>query len=138
MATLDTLYSQLNYYYQQQAAYIEQRRQVQNKINRLKTAKNKVNELKNDARDVRKSIEKKPGEYDDRWQGKEYNWLVSKTGGSLKSSLEQYWDDIDAIQDDMADAVRDLENENRNLGVVLNGICNSINYLTTEIEKFFN
>lgn len=139
MSELDNLYSRQSSYRRQKRQYESERAVVQAKINRLKTAKTQVKNIKDDKVEPAKTyITNKLGVHSDTWAGNAYNSVYEIHEFGINMSYQTYYENVDYILDSICDEITRLENENRNLGFLLNGVINALNSIGNEIEKWLN
>lgn len=138
MSELDNLYNQRSSYESQKRQCEENRTAISNKIQRLEKAKSKIVTVKKDASTARDYIKGKLETHTDSWVGSVYNDVNEIHQDDVNAKFNTYYDDVDYVLDEICNEITRLENENRNLGVVLNGIVNAINNICNEIEKWLN
>lgn len=139
MSELDDLYSRQRAYYNQKNQYENSRAAVKRKIERLKEAKRLVAGVKNNkAEPARDYIAKKAEAHADAWAGNLYRDVLDIHRNEINVRFRNYCDDVDYILDQICDEITRLENENRNLGYLLNGVINTLNNIANEIEKWLN
>lgn len=138
MSVLDDLYNQIGNLQAEWQRQAERRAAVQTKIYRLEEAKKKVANEKTDAESAREYIKGKIETHEDSWYGSVYDAVKEIHYSGVNVKYNDYYKDVDYILDEICNEITRLENENRNLGFILNGIANSINNLGNEIEKWRN
>lgn len=139
MSELDNLYNRQSSYRRKKRQYESERAAVRKKIERLKTAKQNVSNVKNNMAEPAKTyITNKLGTHSDTWAGDVYNSVYEIHQLGINMRYQNYYDDVDYILDSICDEITRLENENRNLGVLLNGVINTLNSIGNEIEKWMN
>lgn len=137
MSELDNLYYRRSVYRSRKRECEESRAAIKRKIERLEAAKSKVAIAKKDAVEAKDYIANRLSRHTDTWVGSVYR-DVEDVHHEINSKYSLYYNDIDYILDQICDEITRLENENRNLGFVLNGIINTLNNIGNEIEKWLN
>lgn len=139
MSELDNLRSQQSAYTNQKRGYEASRAEIKEKIERLKEAKRLVTNVKDNQVEADKAyIAGKLGVHADTWAGKNYNDVQDIHQTEINVRYENYYNDVDYILDMICDEITGLENENRNLGYLLNSVINALNNIANEIEKWLN
>lgn len=139
MADRASIEREISYQEQRREECLNERRILEEKLERLEYAKRQLSDEKDAAKSLRKQMEKLPESYEENWQGEKYEWLCSRNADWIVPGLKTYRDTgIDGMLDEVCDEITRLENENRELGVVLGAIANSLNWLGNELEKLFN
>lgn len=138
MSELDRLYRQKNSYNYQKSQYMSERAAVSEKIRRLKETKRAVDRIKDYAGDARNYISGKMETHKDTWAGDEQRKVEEMHASGINAGFSAYYNDVDKVLDSICDEITRLENENRNLGFLLNTIINKINDISNEIEKWMN
>lgn len=138
MADMASLQRQRDDCYRRLSEYIEQQQQNERKLARLRNAKEKVATEKKRVKTERKQILKKPGSYKSTWRGDEFHWITDKTDGDLAVSTRMFIASVDEALDDICDAITRLENENFHLGILADGIHDTLNNIGNDIEKLLN
>lgn len=138
MSELDNLYNQRSSYESQKRQCEASRAAINNKIQRLETVKSEIVTAKKDVDTARGYIKGKLETHTDSWVGSVYNKVNSIHQDGVNAKFNAYYDDVDYVLDEICDEITRLENENRNLGVILNGIVNALNSIGNEIEKWLN
>lgn len=113
---------------------------IQQQIDDMKAAYDAIDAAKEDLKEIRKSIKKLPGKYDDNWKGSVANGVYEscKSDGDLYKAYTSFIDAIDDIEDDINNHIRDLKNEHSNQTGILRGLVEAWNGLCTAIQNFFN
>ncbi|MBO5460392.1 MAG: DUF5082 family protein [Ruminococcus sp.] len=138
MSELDNLYNQQSSYRAQKAQREAERAAVKKKIERLEAAKAKVTLAKTDAETAKDYIANKLETHADSWTGSVYNAVDDIHKSGVNPKFNAYYEDVDYVLDAICDEITKLENENRNLGYILNSIVNALNDIGNEIEKWLN
>lgn len=139
MSELDSLYSRRDSYRKQKGQYESERVVVKEKIRRLKAVKITVKNIKdNQVEPAKTYIAGKKGTHADTWAGDAYSSVCDFHEFGINAGFKTYYENVDFILDSICDEITRLENENRNLGFLLNGVINAINSLSNEIEKWVN
>jgi len=122
---------------EEKADYEQQKRQVEEKLGRLRSARDRINAYKDQIGDLGQEVRGKENQ-SDTWTGVQYNSYNSYAAGDFRCSYDQYYAKVDAILDSIYDEITRLENESRDIGGFIGWLGNSINSLWNEIEKLAN
>lgn len=138
MSELGQLYSQRNACYRQQAQYESDRAVVKEKIRRLKATKQSVERIKADAEGAKNYIASKMDAHRETWVGTKQHEVEDIHQNGINTGFQTYYNDVDYVLDAICDEITRLENENRNLGFLLNAVVNKLNDISNAIEKWLN
>ena len=133
-AELKSSISQKN---EEKADYERQKRQVEDKLGRLRSARDRIKAYKDEIGDLGQEVRGKENQ-SDTWKGVQYNSYNSYAAGDFRGSYDQYYAKVDAILDAIYNEITRLENESRDIGGFIGWLGSSINSLWNEIEKLAN
>jgi len=122
---------------EEKSDYERQKRQVEDKLARLRSARDGINAYKDQIGDLGQAVRGKE-EQKDTWTGVQYNSYNSYATGDFRGSYDQYYAKVDAILDSIYDEITRLENESSDIGGFIGWLGSSINSLWNEIEKLAN
>ena len=137
MSTVDDLRAEKNRIADEMSEYKNGINNINDRLDRLYEAQRRVGELKDNADQMRTEVNSSV----DGWNG----WQVSNNGrirgyiqGDLKDGYNYYISDIDAAQDAICDAIRDLENKKNDAWGIIGDIQDVIDTVADEIWKILN
>lgn len=138
MSEIDDLNREIHSYYGQRDRCNADRSSIREKLNRLKNTKDSIVSLKDRTEEAKTWIQPKLKNSADTWSGRLYQSACELHSDEVVKGWNSYFNDLDSILDAICDEITRLENEDRNLGSVLNWIANQLNNLFNEIEKRTN
>lgn len=115
---------------------VRYRDSIQDKIDRLKTAKKTLSNEYNSFSDVKKTV-KRDVQQKYEWKGSKYNRFLSY-GSAIVSANETYYGNIDDARDEINLEIMRLENELYEQNGLLGQLRSMVNSLAHRIENFFN
>ena len=129
--------SSINRKKEEKSDYERQKRQVEDKLARLRSARDGINAYKDQIGDLGQAVRGKEDQKD-TWTGVQYTSYTSYVSGDFRGSYDQYYARVDAILDSIYDEITRLENESSDIGGAIGWLGRSINSLWNEIEKLAN
>jgi len=119
------------------ADYERQKRIIEEKLGRLRTARDQVNGYKDQIGDLGQAVRGKENQ-SDTWAGVQYKAYNTYVSGEFRGSYDQYYAQTDAVLDSIYDEITRLENESRDVDGFIGWLESSINSLWNEIKKITN
>lgn len=121
----------------QKARREQEKRAIDAKIERLRTARDRVATEKQVIKDLKSAIRKqeKP---DDAWKGNKRNRYHDYVSGDFRSYYDTYYNKTDAVHDAIIRKIADLQNQSRDLGGIIGWLASAINSLWADIKAALN
>jgi chromosome segregation ATPase len=134
--SISDLYAEQNRAYQQKEKYEVKRKDVKEKIRRLKSAQSQVSSIKNQIAGKRSDAALLF--MVDKWKGNKFNEHLEEIRDNLMNGYNIYYDETDDILDQIRAKIAKLENESREIQGIIGDIMNWINDIATDIINFID
>lgn len=115
---------------------VKQRDAIQDKIDRLKTAKRTLSDEYSSFSNVKKAVES-AARHEYEWKGAKYDQFTGY-GSALVSADQTYYRNLDDARDEINMEIMRLENQLYEQEGLLGQLRSLINSLAHRIENFFN
>lgn len=137
MSTLDELEAEKISRADEMSEYQNEINYISDRLDRLYDAERRVGELKDYAGQMRMEVNCSVDGWNG-WQGSNCGRTRGYVQGDLNDGYNYYISDINAAQDAICDAIRDLENQKNNTWGIIGAIQDVINDVANEIWKNLN
>jgi chromosome segregation ATPase len=134
--SISDLYAEQNRAYQQKEKYEVKRKDVKEKIRRLKSAQSQVSSIKSQIAGKRSDAALLF--MVDKWKGNKFNEHLEEIRDNLMNGYNIYYDETDDILDQIRAKIAKLENESREIQGIIGDIMNWINDIATAIINFID
>lgn len=137
MSTLDELEAEKSSRADEISEYQNEINNINDRLDRLYDAERRVGDLKDYTGQMRTEVNSSVDGWNG-WQGSNCGRARGYVQGDLNDGYNYYISDIDAAQDAICDAIRDLENQKNDAWGIIGDIQDVINDVADEIWKILN
>jgi len=136
MIDIDRLYKQRSLAYEQKEDCENKKAYMKDRIERLKAAKAKVSTIKLQVPELR--MKASWLQAPQLWEGDKCAQYQEVVRDELLAGFSTYYNHTDDVLDAINNEITRLQNESREIDGVIGSLLNSISYIGTAIENFFN
>ncbi len=136
MIDIDRLYKQRSRAYEQKEDCENKKADMEDRIERLKAAKAKVSTIKSQVPGLR--MKASWLQVPQLWEGDKCTQYQEVVRDELLEGFSTYYNHTDDALDAINNEITRLQNESREIDGVIGSLLNSISYIGTAIENFFN
>ncbi|MCL2137562.1 MAG: DUF5082 domain-containing protein [Coriobacteriia bacterium] len=137
MSSESELQTTYNSYNSQRSQAEQDKRAIDAKIARLKTARDQIAQEKQAIDDLRQAVRKRENP-DEAWKGNRRDTHSEYVKSDFRTRYNNYYDGVDDLHDAIIRRIAQLQNESRNLGGWIGWLVDQANNLWAEIQSLVN